>query len=94
MKLGDMLEGIGKLKDAMEAGKQVADPTSWKQAQVTVSRIVAILGLIVFGLRINGVELPMTDEQLASVAGGIAAILGVVNEVMTTVSTKKIGVEK
>ena len=94
MKITEMIEGAGKLKDAMQAGKEVKNPASWKEAQVTGSRVFYILALIIFGLKMAGVELPLTDEQIVVISGAIATVLGVINEVITTVSSKKIGATK
>jgi len=38
--------------------------------------------------------LPLSDEQIVVISGAIATVLGVINEVITTVSSKKIGATK
>lgn len=60
--------------DVFRKGKAVADPAAWKSyamaAQLLVGLFTAVIGL----LRANGYDLPITDETLQQLAGGIAGL--------------------
>ena len=57
-----------------QRGKAVANPEVWKSyamaAQMLVGLFTAVIGL----LRANGYDLPITDETLQYLAGGIAGL--------------------
>jgi hypothetical protein len=78
---------------AMSKGKEIINPATWKDRQRTTSIVVALLGVSFLGLRFSGVELPVSDEDVAQISAGIAAILGATNHVVTTISSKKVGSE-
>jgi len=35
-----MITGIGRLKEAMECGKEVADPAGWKNKSVLANKLI------------------------------------------------------
>ena len=57
-----------------QKGKAVANPDAWKSygmaAQLLIGLFTAVVGL----LRANGYDLPITDETLQYLAGGIAGL--------------------
>lgn len=77
---------------ALQLGKQIDHPSKWKNVQNTTNALVAILSFVIMLLKIMGFDLPMTDEEIVVVAGGIAAVLGVANSVITVITTKKISI--
>lgn len=83
---------IAKLKSAyqlMQAGKVVADPAKWKKRQITSSMLVAVIWAAVQAANAFGVEVPVDEQTVDSIAVGI---LSVVNLVLTVATTDKIGV--
>jgi hypothetical protein len=78
---------------AMQRGKEIANPKMWKDVQNTTNVLASLLGVVVFALKIFGVDLPFTDKELLVVAGAIAAILGLANKVLTTITSRKVGSE-
>jgi len=76
---------------ALQAGKIISNPAEWKHKQNITSALVAILGFILAVLPFVGVKLEISAEDVAMLAGGIAAILGVLNGVITTATSKKVG---
>lgn len=77
---------------ALQAGKMIDKPAKWKNIQNTTNALVALLSLMVIGLKFAGIELPLTDEQIVEIAGSIAVILGIANQVVTTITTKKVSI--
>ncbi len=76
---------------ALQAGQELKNPARWKKGQNLVNSVAAIVAAIVAVLKIGGIDIPMTDEQLIEVSSIIAAILALINGYLTTASTKKIG---
>ena len=70
------------------AGSCVADPAQWKRRQVTVTLLVPVIAALTSVAKEFGHEIPLTQDDIAVLAGGI---LVAVNVVLTIVTTRKIG---
>ena len=91
MNITALIAGVGKLKEAMEAGKEVADPAGWKNKSVTANKIAVILAFALIVARVAGVDLPIDQETLEVGAAGLAGMLFLVNNVVTLATSKKVG---
>lgn len=76
---------------ALQAGQELADSRTWKNRQATSNAIVAILGLLVTIAGWAGVNVGVTNEDLASIAGGLAVVFGLCNGLVTVATSKKVG---
>lgn len=74
--------------NAIKYGASLADPAIWKKRQNRFNAILGLLGAIVIFLPIE-----VSSEELAAIAGGIAAIAGVLNTYLTSATTDKIGIK-
>lgn len=86
MKIADFIK-------ALKAGEEIKNPATWKNRQTTTNAIAAIIGVGVAIAKWKGVGLHMSDTDLMTLAGGGAAVLGLANGVMTTISSKKVGMK-
>jgi uncharacterized membrane protein len=82
---------LTSLWGALQAGKMISNPAEWKHKQNITSALIAVLGFILAALPLVGVKLEISAEDVASMAGGIAVILGVLNGIITTATSKKVG---
>lgn len=76
---------------ALRHGAILADPAGWKRRQNTVNALVGLLGAVVVLLPLVGVNLDLSHEDIAAIAGGLAAVLGLLNGYLTTATTTKLG---
>lgn len=81
-----------KAFSALKAGEQLANVGGWKNVQVTTNLIVILLGFVVAVVRLKFPDVLVPDDQLLSLAMGIATILGAINGYLTVATTKKIGI--
>jgi len=73
-------------------GNVVANPTAWKNGQVTASVVAGLLGALVALAKTFGYSLPISDDQLLTIGGAIVAIAGLfLNPTATVVSSDKVG---
>ena len=86
-----MIQGVSRLKEAMECGKAVADPAGWKNKAVTANKIAVVLSFLVVVLKIAGVNLPISDADLEVLAVGLAGVMSFANIIITLVTSKKVG---
>lgn len=84
---------IFSVPEVLRQGKMVANPEAWKKGQITTSFLVGFIGLLVSASSLLGYELPITNDQIAGIAGGIMAVFGVYNSVSTAASTDKVGLK-
>ncbi|WP_041646661.1 hypothetical protein [Aromatoleum aromaticum] len=71
---------------ALRHGASLADPAGWKSRQNTLNVLVALIGAVL-------VLYPMgiSHDDIAAIAGGLAAVLGLLNGYLTTATTTKLG---
>lgn len=80
---------MGKLAafwNALKAGEQLADSATWKNRQMATNAILTVMALITAFY--PGAA---SHDDLEAVAGGIAAVAGIINAYLTTATTDKIG---
>ena len=74
--------------DLFRYGGEVANAESWKRGQVTVNSLVALLAALVAMSRAFGYDIPVSNDGIAAIAGGLFAA---VNLVFTVVSSSRVG---
>ena len=79
---------VMSILDVLQKGKAVADPTLWKNRQVTTTVVVAIIFAVINLLAVFGYSI-MIDVETTNVVATI--IIAVVNVVLTYATSEKIG---
>lgn len=87
-----MFNLITAIWQSMQAGQELSNSAGWKNRQVTINAIMTILGLVVILLPKIGVNLNVSHDDLLAIAGGIAAVLGVLNAGGVIATSKRVGV--
>ena len=73
-------------------GQVVANPTAWKNGQITGSVLAGFFAALIGGAKAFGYNLPVSDDQLLAIGSGIVAIVGLlVNPAVTIASSDKVG---
>lgn len=85
------MNGFLALLDALKAGHSLANSATWKHRQNAVAALVAVLGGAGVVARWAGVQIDLAPEDVAAIAGGVAAAYGVLNGVLTTATSDKVG---
>ena len=76
---------------ALKAGEELGNAESWKNRQATASAVAAVLGLVVVLLPKIGLKIDISGGDIATIAGGIAVVLGMLNSYLTTATSKRVG---
>ena len=84
---------ISELIRALKAGEELKNKENWKNAQIITGALTSVAGAALMGLRFVGVEVPITDDQIVAIAGGIAAVLGLFNTYTTAATSKSVGLQ-
>src|SRR3546814_16409186 len=77
-------------------GRAVANPAAWKSHAMAVQLLVGLFTAVIGLLRANGYDLPISDETLQYLAGGIAGLwfggFGVYRDRKSVVEGKSVSV--
>ena len=79
---------ISELIRALKAGEELKNAETWKSVQATSNALLAVAAAAIAGLGIFGVSVPVSNEQLALIVGGIAGLL---NWYTTLATSRRIG---
>lgn len=85
---------LDKLKlalDLFRKGKEVSNVEQWKLGQVTANMIAVFIIAVIQLVQAFGVEVPINNEQVIAISGGLLAL---VNVVTTVITTKRIGLKE
>lgn len=88
-----LITGLGRLKESLECGKEVADPATWKNRSVTANKIAVVISFALVVAKISGYDLPVDDATIQMAAAGLAGVLAFVNIIVTLATSKKVGVK-
>jgi hypothetical protein len=73
-------------------GSVVANPTAWKNGQITASILAGLFGALIALGKTFGYDLSLSDDQLLTIGGAVVAIAGLfINPAATIASSDKVG---
>ena len=86
-----MITKIKAALNALKAGEALADSANWKTKQNMINVLSAFLVSVVGLVRAFGIEIPLVETDLNSMAYTFVTLIGLVNFYLTTATTTKIG---
>lgn len=73
-------------------GEVIANPSAWKNGQITGSILAGLFASVVALAKVYGYALPLTDDQLLSIGGSVVAIVGLfINPAITVATSATVG---
>lgn len=85
------MNALSAIFRALRAGEELKNAATWKNRQNAASALVTLLGAALVLAQTAGLKLDISPDDLALIAGGIAAIGGLLNAGITTATSAKIG---
>jgi hypothetical protein len=80
---------VSALFRLFRVGGVVANPAAWKAGQITVTALAPVIVALVAVARAYGVNVPISDDDAATLAGGIVVV---VNVVLTLTTSARVGI--
>jgi hypothetical protein len=83
---------MGKLLafiDLFRKGSAVADPQAWKERSAATIAVAGVIAALVQIAKLYGFELPLDQDAILAVAGGVATVVGLF---VTYATSAKVGV--
>ena len=75
-----------------QQGKELANATTWKNRQMAAGAIAGLLGSALVIAKGFGYAIPLDQDTVEALAGGIAALYSAINVVLTTATSARVGV--
>jgi hypothetical protein len=82
---------IAAIINLFRKGSEVMNVEAWKAGTINVNAVAAAIVAVVLVARAFGHDLPISDEQAAGLAGGLVALLGVANSLLTAATSARAG---
>lgn len=79
------------LLNALRAGEELTHTETWKVRQNAINALVAVIGGVLLVLSFLGIHLQVQADDLVAIAGGLAALGGLLNTYLTTATTRRVG---
>lgn len=83
------MNSILSILNLLRVGASVANPTAWKNHQITATAVGAVIIALANVANAYGVVLPVDMETANAIGAGLIAV---VNVILTTVTDKEVGV--
>lgn len=77
---------------AMQYGKEVADPAAWKNRAIITNAITGVLFALMAIGRSFGVGIELDKTVVEGLAGGIVSLVAIFNAIIHLTTSKKVGV--
>lgn len=88
-----MIEEFRAFFVAFQEGKELANAKIWKDRQHLGNALLGFLGAVVVILGGFGYKLELDTDTLQNLSGGIVALVGIVNQILTITTSSKVGIK-
>lgn len=82
------------LSPALEAGKTLNNFNTWVNVSKATHALIIIFGFVLLVAKVFGYELPVSDDQIAKLAGAIASVGGTVVAALNVGLNPNLGITK
>lgn len=82
------------LSPALEAGKSLTNATTWGNVATATHALIAVFGFVLVIVKVAGYEIPLSDDQIAKLAGAVASVGGTIFGVIHVASNPHIGITR
>lgn len=74
-------------------GQELENAAVWKNRQLLGNHLTTLLAAIIVIAEAAGYNVPLTPEQITIADGAIAALVGIVNSLLTIATSSRIGIK-
>ena len=92
--MGKLISVLLKISPALEAGQSLQNAEGWARFSQCSHALMAVFGFALLSSKLFGFDIPLTEEQLAGLAGSVASIGGTVAMYFHTATDEKRGLKK
>ena len=83
-----------KISPALEAGKSLENSGTWNNVATTTHILIIVFGFVLLLVRQGGYDVPISDDQIAGIAGAVASVGGTVNLYLHHATNKNLGIRR
>lgn len=92
--MNKILDLLLRLSPALESGKTLANKTAWGNVATTSHALIIMFGFALIIAKMAGINIPISDDQLVQLAGGIASVGGTVVAYLNVTTSSDKGIKK
>jgi len=86
-----LLLDIPKFFELFKEGKELSNAATWKNRTIATNAVLALFGTGLGLAKTLGYPLSLDNDTIQNLAAGVVAAVGVVNAIMHTITSSKVG---
>lgn len=92
--MGNLIAILLKISPALEAGQSLKNSEGWARFSQCSHALMVVFGFVLLMAKMFGFEIPLTEDQLAGLAGSVASVGGTVAMYLHTATDEKRGIKR
>lgn len=92
--MGSIIAILLKISPALEAGQSLTNSEGWARFSQCSHALMVVFGFTLLAAKMFGFEIPLTEDQLAGLAGSVASVGGTVAMYLHTATDEKRGIKR
>lgn len=92
--MGNLIAILLKISPALEAGQSLKNSEVWAKWSQCSHALMVVFGFALLSAKMFGFEIPLTEDQLAGLAGSVASVGGTVAMYLHTATDEKRGIKR
>ncbi|MGZ5053325.1 MAG: hypothetical protein ACXWAT_00120 [Methylobacter sp.] len=82
------------ISPALEAGKTINNAAGWANVSTATHALIAVFGFLLLTAKVFGYDIPLSDDQIAKLAGAIASVGGTAVGVLHVTTNPHVGITR
>lgn len=92
--MGNIIAILLKISPALEAGQSLKNSEGWARWSQCSHALMVVFGFALLSAKTFGWDIPLTEDQLAGLAGSVASVGGTVAMYLHTATDEKRGIKR
>ena len=92
--MGNLIAILLKISPALEAGQSLKNAEGWARFSQSSHALMAVFGFALLASKMFGFDIPLSEDQLAGLAGAVASIGGTVAMYLHSAIDEKRGIKR
>jgi hypothetical protein len=92
--MGTLIKILLKISPALEAGQSLKNAEIWARFSQSSHALMVVFGFILLAANMFGFDIPLSEDQMAGLAGSVASIGGTIAMYLHTATDEKRGIKR
>ncbi|MGZ5029021.1 MAG: hypothetical protein ACXWAT_00970 [Methylobacter sp.] len=82
------------ISPALESGKTLENAAGWANVATATHALVVVFGFLLVAAKVFGYDIPLSDDQIAKLAGAVASVGGTIVGVLHVTTNPNTGITR